>query len=375
MHRHIPKLLSIVSLLLLAACSDDAETVRPLATGGGGAGGAGGAGGSGGSGGAEPAEPISAPKEQWTWVPFDNAFCANGTTTGLGVNLSDKSDRVLLFVEGGGACWSEVTCYTLKKALYFDSEYSEETFSKAIAGYTRDSGNFFDRTAETNPFKDYSYVFVPYCTGDVHSGDNVVKYGDKTAMHVGARNMAAFLARLAPTFPSAERVILAGTSAGGFGALANWRRVQDAFGATRVDLLDDSGIPIEGASGQQAAQATQWNLKANFPPGCTECEAGLPNIIGYYGRTFPDHRAAFVSFTTDTVLPAYNGTSPAQFTEAFNSVLQAQVEPNPNMRYFLFEGSGHVLWLDPTVTTNSISLRQWVAQMVSDDPDWANQRP
>jgi hypothetical protein len=34
--------------------------------------------------------PITAPEKFWTWVPFADAFCMEGTTTGIGVNLSSS---------------------------------------------------------------------------------------------------------------------------------------------------------------------------------------------------------------------------------------------------------------------------------------------
>jgi hypothetical protein len=50
--------------------------------------------------------------------------------------------------------------------------------------------------------------------------------------------MAAYLKRIVPTFPDPSRVILSGSSAGGYGALANWWQTQQAFGDVRVDLID-----------------------------------------------------------------------------------------------------------------------------------------
>src|ERR1700683_4943900 len=96
----------------------------------------------------------------------------------------------------------------------------------ADANYLAQPGGFFDRTAAANPFKDYSYVYVPYCTGDNFAGANVVQYGGMTAMHVGFRNVSAFLSRIVPTFPAATHVVLAGSSAGGFGAIFNWGQTQ-----------------------------------------------------------------------------------------------------------------------------------------------------
>ncbi|WP_438039336.1 hypothetical protein [Sorangium sp. So ce128] len=70
--------------------------------------------------------PIEASAENWTWVPFSNAFCANGDTTGIGVNLTSKSKRVVVYLEGGGACWDEDTCYTLGASQHVASGYGED---------------------------------------------------------------------------------------------------------------------------------------------------------------------------------------------------------------------------------------------------------
>lgn len=102
----------------------------------------------------------------------------------------------------------------------------------------------FNRQGFGNPFKDYNDVFVPYCTGDLHAGTKVTTYGSKATSHVGFLNMSAYLKRLVPTFPDAERIFLFGSSAGGFGVGVNWYRVQGAFPAARVDLVLLSGCQV-----------------------------------------------------------------------------------------------------------------------------------
>src|SRR5262245_55134744 len=107
---------AIFALGTLAACSSSQQKADTSGgdagipgTGGSGTGGSG-TGGSGGTGGTSgaipvtpftPGQPITAPSDQWTWIPFDDAFCGNGTTTGIGVNPTTKSTRVLIFLEGG----------------------------------------------------------------------------------------------------------------------------------------------------------------------------------------------------------------------------------------------------------------------------------
>ena len=54
---------------------------------------------------AEWGEPIQAKPNSWQWVPFPGTACADGSPTGLGVNLSPGATRAFIYFEGGGACW------------------------------------------------------------------------------------------------------------------------------------------------------------------------------------------------------------------------------------------------------------------------------
>ena len=387
----------VASLGLVACSSSDSPTTTSTGTGGdgtatsgtmgaGGAGtggdGAGGAGtstastGTGSTGGSAPmGDPIVAPEEQWTWIPFDNAFCGNGSTTGIGVSLSKKSSRVLIYMEGGGACWSELTCNTLKTASNFGSGYGEASFKSTAANQL--GASFFSRTAADNPFKDYSMVYVPYCTGDIHGGDNTVMYGGKPAKHVGSRNVAAYLERLVPTFPGADRVILSGASAGGFGAALNWWQTQQAFGKIRVDMIDDSGTPMPPSIPitAEAEWRKQWNLAATFPPGCTECAQRIDGILGFYAKTYPNQRGALISYTKDSVLPSFFGITQDKFATGLEEQATTQFDPSPNLRYFIYSGSGHVLWSNPGLTSKGVTVREFVTKMVTDDPTWNSVHP
>ncbi len=329
-----------------------------------------------------PGQPITAPAEQWTWVPFDDAFCANGKSTGIGVNLSSTPNaRVLFYFEGGGACWSDITCYTLMTASYFTSGYGEAEFQAESSDntYLAMPGGFFDRTAASNPFKDYNYIYVPYCTGDVHAGDNLMKYtSTHVAHHVGYRNVTAYLDRIVPTFPSTDRVIIAGSSAGGFGAAFNWWQTQQAFGSKiRVDLLDDSGTPmppdIEADGYGEGNLRTAWNLAATLPPGCTQCKQSLVGLLGFYEQQFPTHRLALLSYVQDSVLPSFFGITEPEFEQGLMEDQTNYFGASTNAKYFTVNSADHVLFFGTIPSTDYAPLQQFVTQMVTDDPSWASQ--
>jgi hypothetical protein len=321
-------------------------------------------------------DPIVAPARTWTWVPFDDAFCANGSTTGIGVNPADAGARVFIFLMGGGACWDELTCYTLKTASFIESGYGKPQFDRDAAGLL--TGSFFDRSDSTNPFRNDSFVFVPYCTGDVHAGSKPdAQYGTHVTRHVGFQNMTAFLRRLVPTFSGATRVILSGSSAGGYGALTNWWQTQQAFGALRVDLIDDSGPPLPApylSATLEQTWRTAWNLAAATPAGCTACADDLDAILGFYGTNLVGHRAALLSYTQDGVIGAFF-LLPGPQVEAGLGVLADTLAPYDVWRYFYVTGSSHTMLGTPDLAQNGVTVRTFLTQMLSDDPAWTSVEP
>ena len=90
-------------------------------------------------------QPIVAPANTWTYVPFGDAYCGNNSTTGIGVNLSSTGNRVLIFLNGGGACWDAQTCMTLQTAANYNTGYGPNEFASQVPSLN--GAPFFDRMA------------------------------------------------------------------------------------------------------------------------------------------------------------------------------------------------------------------------------------
>jgi len=80
-----------------------------------------------------------------------------------------------------------------------------------------------DYTNEKNPVRDWTMVFVNYCTGDAHLGSNEVEYiqlgaksGDKTfsMRHGGAANLEAVLDWVYVNLKRPSNIFVAGVDAG-----------------------------------------------------------------------------------------------------------------------------------------------------------------
>ena len=315
----------------------------------------------------------------WTWVPFDNCFCMEGSTTGIGINLNTNSSKVLIYLLGGGACWDYTTCYVLNTAVH--GPFQQPEFDAAVPQLNQ--AWFFDRTSATNVFKDYSYVIVPYCTGDLYAGSQVNLYQNNVTMQVGFLNMAAHLLRLVPTFPSVERVVLAGSSAGGYGATFNWLQTQMAFGNVRVDVIDDSGpilTPDVLAHGfpiflPGSEPVTNWDFNAVLPSVCASCATNVSSLYGFIASSAPAHRLALLSYTQDQTIRTYLGLSAVQFNDGLNELAAAEFNPYADLAYFFVSGQSHVLLQTPALSVNGVTLQQFITQMETDDPAWSSQHP
>jgi hypothetical protein len=315
--------------------------------------------------------PIQAADRTWTWVPVQGAVCANGADTGFAVSLAPDSDRLLVFFEGGGACGDAQTCYDVQSAVHVIDGYTQSTFDTdlqekaAVQAYWP----LTDRQHDENPFKDASLAYVPYCTGDLHDGDNVVTYpgAPMATHHVGYRNTRLYLQALAATLPGAQRVVLGGFSAGGFAAALHRDTAAAAFPRARIDVIDDSGVAFADAPAHDS-----W--KAHLPAGCGACATDFSRIFDSYATAHPTARFALLSYASDTVLPLYFAVTRQQFATDL-AAFERRVAPLPNVKYFVVPGSNHVVMQNDAQASGGTALADWLLQMTGDDPAWTSDAP
>jgi pectinacetylesterase len=328
----------------------------------------------------------------WEYVPVDGTKCLDGSPTGIGVNLGTSGDLVI-YLEGGGACFNDSTC----PHVAHPSGWGPTDFGFNIGPY---NVGLFDRLDDMNPLHDATFVFVPYCTGDVHAGSNPNGVGGR--MFVGYGNVGADLAYLVPQSKPVTRVVLAGSSAGGFGALINYDRTQAAFGTTPVHLLDDSGPPLNDMyltpCLQQMFRDT-WNLDAAIPAGCTACRqpdgGGLENAMGFLADAHPDRRLALVTSTRDGTIRSFYGYGYPDcvigaagnpmpedvFAAGITELRDQALVPHPNFRVYSKDSVDHVwlLYEPETISPHSDGtgehLADWLSAMLDPSSQWNSVAP
>lgn len=350
--------------------------------------GVGGSGGSGGSGVACPAAGpfdgpvIDAPPNEWTWIPFKESLCRDGSQTGIGVRINPDSDKLVIYLEGGGACFNNATCGINP------GTFGSVTFSgwKGTAGNT----GIFNAGSEENPLRDWSFVYVPYCTGDIHGGAadhaDVPGFGSpNNQSFLGYENIGHYLKRIVPTWKGASKVLLTGISAGGFGAAYNYDRVAEAFCPTPVLLLDDSGPPMSDkylAPCLQKQWKQLWGLGATMPAGCSGCDGpdggGIVNYVDYIASKYPDGRLGLISSDKDSVISLFYGygkndcglavpLSGAEYSAGLSELRATYLEKAPGWATYFVDSISHTYLVGPSFYTTEVDgtkLTAWVGALV-----------
>lgn len=243
-------------------------------------------------------EPIDTPALEWTYVKVPGTLCMNGDTAGFGISLNPDSKDVMIYLEGGGACFNDVC-----------------DFSAFSIPFIPPPDGIFNRKNPDNPVKDWSMIYVPYCTGDIHGGDADTELGGKVRHFRGYSNITRYLQMWVPTFADASNVLLTGISAGGFGSGLNAAQVADAFGpGHQMIVIDDSGPPVSNSVIPPCLQETfrkVWGLDKTI---LAVCGADCPNpndfatgTLTHVRKHYPDMRFGLFSNTADLVIRAFIG--------------------------------------------------------------------
>lgn len=271
---------------------------------------------------------------QWDVVelpPESGASCGNGTPYRFFVNRTPLSKDLVMVYEGGGACWDQKACLGEGRLGATNPDGVPPDYMKTI---NVAFGLVTPFNARNSPqqvqTQSWNMVFLPYCTGDVHSGSKVTVYDDaypdrpRVQYHAGQANVEAAAQWLRNNLGQPAKMMLTGFSAGGVGSTTTYALVRETLQPTgAATLLADSG-PLVPAPRNAAPEdfpavklhntiRTVWGL--DEPQGLVTRFAGLIDgfdpdnlgtVNGALARTYPQDRFGFMVFTRDTNFSAFS---------------------------------------------------------------------
>lgn len=293
-------------------------------------------------------EPDADPWE--TIEPGGNTACATGGPYRFHVRRGDP-ERLMLFFNGGGACWSGATCDTRGKAPA-DLSYRPAA-SRDWGNDPRTYGGAFALDNPENPFREWSQVFVSYCSGDVHLGNRSTDYTDAagetlTIEHRGMANAMAALEYSFAAFPGPGRVMVSGASAGAISAPMFAAVVAQAY--PQAEVIHFSG---GGAGYRMPPPQTLWENWGvlNAMPAAIDASAYRPETLGlqdfYYLGAHAAPRLRFHQFdhAYDAVQEQFHAMLgyPTELLPGLEANRRDLREALPYLRSYTAKGEFHTL--------------------------------
>lgn len=303
-------------------------------------------------------------------VPGGDCQCSDGSEFSFWVREANP-DKVMFYFQGGGACFSAGTCGP-----------ESTSFKRQALG---DDPNFlntgiWDQTNAENPFTGWSVVYVPYCTGDVHVGDNTMDYGEGVVIqHKGNVNALAALDELVARFPDAEQVFVTGESAGGVPTPQMAGLVADELPDARVVALADSSGAYPDVPAVNAVIGSFWGNLNGVPDwpefeGTTPEDWSIPGIFRFAGLHNPELVLARFNYVADSVQASFTALAGLDASDlgALIETNQTDVEADGvPIADWVAEGSSHTILSSPAVYTQAVGDRRfidWLQDLVDGEP-------
>jgi hypothetical protein len=288
--------------------------------------------------------------------------CARGGPYAYWVRKGDPR-KLLVFFQGGGGCFDVTTCRP--GSPWFDDRV-EGSDDPSYAG------GVLDLADARNPFRDHSMVFVPSCTGDVHTGTRTVRYGPHRVQQKGYFNAQAALRRAFRDFPDATQVFVAGCSAGSVGSAFHADAILRRYPKARVTQVGDSLAFVFHRPVSLASWGTHSRFPSWFEPSRPNERWTMAEFLTALAKRYPTRTFARFNHAEDGVQAAFYravGGTEADFPARLRAA-EATLKRLPNYRSYLACGSAHCSFDRPAFFAEQVGgvrLRDWVAGLAAGD--------
>jgi hypothetical protein len=318
---------------------------------------------------AVPADPAAKPR---------GPLCLRGTEYTVDTR-EGASDELMIFLQGGGACWED-----------FCSAFEETNF-------LRDYDGILNPDLEGNPVADWDVVYLPYCDGSLFAGDvdrvlpNSFASGESMGYQRGLQNLSGAMDIARAEFPNPSRILLTGVSGGAFGTIPALPLVRYYYPETEILVFNDSGVGVAKEGNPDFINETLlagWNADSLVPASCPECTSNghATRLIEWQLGADDNFTMSALSFSADAVISVtFLMINPATFTQS----LLAETGHTAMMfdtRYkrFIPAGSAHTTLLRETSDGGSggiqigsleteiagVTVLDWFTAMIDGTATW-----
>lgn len=359
-------LLLLMSLGLLA-CSEPASTTPSQAVAG--------------------MEPVTSPPRiadlsglnpGWNvFEPGGAAICSDGSPYRFFVRPGEP-EKLMFYLEGGGACWDGATCDPdLRPSYQVNLVNTDPSRAHGVLAFEQPG----------NPFVDYTVVYAPYCSGDVHLGDAEQHYQGPSlngqegrTVHIRHRGLANAQTALDWTFShvfNPAQVFVTGSSAGSIPSPFYAVTLADQYPEASVVQLGDASGGYRGFANFSPYDTWHTDRVVSSLPYVRDIPADQFSFHHLYiGASQINSRIRYASYDNaeDDVQKqflALGGTPSAELKPLLETNLAEISQANPDFRYYVAGGTMHTILLRPEVYSyevNGTRFLDWLTALAAGQP-------
>lgn len=333
---------------------------------------------------------------QWYRVPVESGKTADGSEYHIYVRRG-TTDHLCVFLSGGGIAWNPYTAarpVTGGRVLAWQPNYYWSNLRPFTQVFNIGVG-ITDNSARRNPFRDWNFIVITYATGDLHLGRNTYRYtdeqgGEHTLHFHGYENFLQSMRIGKTLFPAADRLLIAGESAGAFAIPALAEQIHQEFypACGDVTLFSDSALLLNKEWKKTAREI--WKIREETLRDIRGRNLTLDWYRALYARNGNRYRCLYACSVRDYLLSAfYNDVRNKKydtdekmqriFTRQLRDMIRALQDLSPEFGIYLYDWHRPVLYRGGTIHTmvrqpefylhrrGMPSMAKWLAAAVDGD--------
>lgn len=275
---------------------------------------------------------------KWYRITPENTKSSDGSEW-HGIFRKGSENKVVVYFFGGGV---SITGETSEggKNFYATSMFGQDFVAQGGIGSTVDE----------NPFEDWSFIVIPYASGDFHSGTGEYHYTkngkDKIVYHNGYNNYSAYIDEVKKYIGEPDTLLVTGFSAGGFATSLLADDVIDRFPtAENITVCVDSSLLLY--DGWHETAQNLWKSPSEITERLTSNNIVLDSLTALHNKRGDSVKILFdCSVRDDTLMQyqAYIREGKMSKTKANGDLFQKDLKAMVEGLQANIEGVGIYVW-------------------------------
>lgn len=309
--------------------------------------------------------------------PGGETICTDGSEYRFFVKQGEP-DKLMFYLEGGGACWDGANCDPdLQPSYQINLAATDPANAHGILAFDHPE----------NPFSDYTIVYAPYCSADVHLGDSVQTHmapaieGHAThevnIQHRGLVNATAAMQWAFDHMLVPRQIFVTGSSAGSIPSPFYALEMARQYPRADVVQLGDASNGYRGF-----ANFTPYDVWAtdevladmDYISTVPADEFSFHHLYIGAAQERPDIRFASYDNAEDDVQKqflALGGTPTDSLLPLLETNLNEISAAIPEFRYYVAGGTMHTILLRPEVYSYEVAgvrFVDWLTALAAGEP-------